>query len=66
MKLPPLDKVDEDLHLGFSEQVDVTPVRCKHEAYIVDATHARCKKCTAGWQGHDISKLVDLINSKYC
>ena len=56
--LPPLDKVDEDLNLGFSESIDVTPKKCKHDLYLQSSTEVRCKKCGAGWQGPRVSELL--------
>lgn len=59
--LPPLDKVDEDLNLGFSERVELNFPKCKHEVYIVSSTEARCKKCSAGWTGHNIVRLLEPV-----
>lgn len=56
--LPPLDKVDEDLKLGFSEKVELNFPKHKHELYIVSSTEARCKKCPIGYTGPNIIELV--------
>jgi len=56
--LPPLDQVDKDLHLGFSEKTELNFPKCKHELYLVSSTEARCKKCPVGYQGHNIVQLV--------
>ena len=57
-KLPPLNEVDKDLHLGFSEKVELEFKKCKHDLYLVSSTEARCKKCSVGFTGHDILRLV--------
>lgn len=56
MKLPPLKKVDDSV-----ETVETTELnfpKCKHDLYIVSSTQARCKKCSAGWSGTGILKLI--------
>lgn len=61
--IPPLDKVDKDLNLGFSERVELNFPKCKHELYLVSSTEARCKKCSVGYKGHNILQLVKASQS---
>lgn len=60
MNLPPLNQVDPDgLKLGKSESTELNFSKCKHELYLVSGTEARCKKCSAGWMGSGILKLIN-------
>lgn len=63
MNLPPLDKVDNDLHLGHSEKTELSFPNCKHEPEIVSSTEAKCRKCPAGWSGPNIQRLIDAFKT---
>lgn len=53
--LPPLPKEALD---GVSEEVKLEFTKCKHELEIVSSTEVRCKKCSAGWMGPGVYKLL--------
>lgn len=37
--------------------------KCKHDLELVSKNEARCKKCGAGYSGHDVARLVEASNS---
>jgi hypothetical protein len=57
--LPPLNEADKDLHLGKSFKTELVIDKCNHDLEVIASTHARCKKCSAGWTGEHIEQLVN-------
>lgn len=53
--LPPLPKEALD---GVREEVKLEFTKCKHELEIVSSTEVRCKKCSCGWMGPGVYKLL--------
>lgn len=43
---------------GQNETTEINFQKCDHEPVLISATQARCAKCPAGWQGHDIARLT--------
>lgn len=64
-KLPPLDFKEEEAYKPFSEKVEVKVNRCKHKDVVyVNAVEIRCKSCSAGWSGANISELFNLFRNQ--
>ncbi len=57
-KLPPLHTTYEPYADEFVGKTEIKTEKCKHELYIVSSTEARCRKCSVGYSGSGILKLV--------
>jgi hypothetical protein len=56
--LPPLHKTYEPYADEHSSKVELKMEKCKHELYLVSSTEAKCRKCSVGYMGSGIVKLV--------
>ena len=57
-KLPPLHTTYQPYADEVSSRVELSMPKCKHELYLVSSTEARCRKCSVGYMGSGIIKLV--------
>lgn len=57
MKLPPL--TDEAFD-GVKESKEIVFNKCNHELYAVSANEVKCKKCSVGWIGQGVTKLLKI------
>lgn len=64
-KLPPLDFKDEAEYKPFQEKIEVKTNICKHKDVVyVNSREIRCKLCSAGWTGANISELYNLFKNQ--
>lgn len=62
-KLPSLHTTYEPYADEFASRIELNMEKCKHELYIVSSTEARCRKCSVGYSGAGILKLVQATQS---
>jgi hypothetical protein len=55
MKLPPIPEESFD---GVKESTEIKFEKCMHELYVVSANEVRCRKCSVGWTGQGVTKLL--------
>lgn len=60
-KLPPLPKEAFD---GESYSTKIEHVKCNHDDLVLGDGTLNCRKCHAGWMGHDVYKLYELMTQR--
>lgn len=59
-ELPP---IPDEWFDGDKQSITIDLKACQHELYAVSSTEARCKRCTACWNGAGIAELVRASTS---
>lgn len=59
-KLPPLP---EEAFDGEKITTEIKHTPCTHKDVEYRDNTVTCKKCHAGWQGHDVYRLFEMLKS---
>ena len=53
--------ISEESFDGKRYSTELVFLKCNHELYISKPREVRCKKCSAGWEGQGVEKLLQTI-----
>jgi len=60
----PLPPLPDEAFDGEKETVEIKHTTCEHKDVELKDNTLTCKKCHAGWQGHDVATLYEILKNR--